>query len=177
MPKLERVEGKTARYDENWRCSYDPDFEYHGIELDFWAKLDTDLYNWTLKFPFPIGTFFRILFSILGMNHRNPVPISSSHHVAHLWWNRPQWQRYILWRVRNPWEDLRKLYLGFGWAFYSDKLWRFVIYESNKVTIDLFAPYKIPVFPHIELLLFDRWFEIDIGFKKRGCFSLSAREK
>ena len=64
---LERIEGKPDRYDENWVCSYDPDFEYHGIELDFWAKLDTDLYNWTLKWPIPIGTLFRLIFSVLGV--------------------------------------------------------------------------------------------------------------
>jgi len=174
---MKRIKGKTARYDEYWHCCYDPDFEDHGIELDFWSKLDTDVYNWTLKYPVPLGTVLRIGCCILNMNHRNPVPISSSEHVAYLWWSYPQWLRWVLWRtVRNPWEDLRKLYLGFGWAFYADKVWAVdLVNKRKKFRIRIYAPWKIPLFPQLDWYFWGM--QLTTGWKKRGVLSLSFRRE
>lgn len=168
---MKKVDGKPALYNYDWTVDFHPGFERYNMELDFWTRLDHDLYNWTYKFPVPLGTIFRIIFSILMMNHRNPVPISHNEHVAHLWWDKPQWVRYLLWRVRNPWEDLRKLYLGFGWAFYADKLWRVELINKHKTKLYIYAPYKIPLFPYFEKVIGSM--ELAVGFKKRGLFSIS----
>lgn len=171
---FKKIDGKPDRYNEDWTINYSWKYEFHGIEMTWWDKLDCDLYNFSLKLPQPLGFLFRFLMAILGSNHRHPMPMSKQEDVAYLWWDKPNWVRYLLWHYyRNPWADLRKLYLGFGWAFYADKVWYIPLITTKRIRFWIKAPWKIPLFPHFE------WdngtWEFDIGFKDRGIFSLSFR--
>ncbi len=186
MFDFKRIDGKTERY--RWEnddvARYEGEYRKDNTkELDWWERLDTDVFNWTFHFPgikdlirgyvcIPLGTIFRIIFCILGLNHRNPMPT----HLK-MWDDKPQWMRWLLWRVRNPWEDLRKLYLGFGWAFYTDKLWYLQSYKNDFTEFRIYAPWKIPLFPYFQkkLFLFGREWDFRIGFKKRGLFSITFR--
>lgn len=167
---FQKVNGKSYRYLPDWSVTYDSRYE----ELNFWNTLDADLYNRTLNYPKPIGTILRVLLAILLSNHQEPMPVGNNDHVMNLWRNKPNWFRYMMWRVRNPWEDLRKLYLGFGWAFYKGKLWYIPVIDNEYIRIRLYAPYKAPLFPEIYVFPFRKW-EFFIGFKKRGMFSISLR--
>lgn len=175
MFDFKKIDGKTERY--RWEnddvARYESEYRKDDTEeLGWWEKLDTRVFNWTFKFPIPIGTVLRIFFAFLNMNHRNPMPT----HLR-MWDDKPQWKRWLLWRMRNPWEDLRKFYLGFGWAFYTDRLWYLQPYKNGFTEFRVYAPWKIPIFPYFQkkLFLFGREWDFRIGFKKRGLFSVTFR--
>jgi hypothetical protein len=66
-----------------------------GLALGGWA--------WLYLLPvLPVAT-----------NRLEPMPAGGQ---AERWGEWPALVRWYLWHVRNPWEDLRKFYLGFGYA-------------------------------------------------------------
>ena len=168
---MKKIKGKPHRYNNGWSIKYDSRYS----EYNFWNTLDSDLYNETLNYPKPVGSILRFGLTLLSSNHQEPMPVGNNSHVMNLWSDKPSWFRYIMWRIRNPWEDLRKLYLGFGWAFYQDKLWYIPLIENDKVDLKIYAPWKVPLFP--SFYLFHGNWEFFIGFKKRGMFSISIRRE
>jgi hypothetical protein len=134
----------------------------HKENLHFWNRLDTDLVNATWKYPQPIGGIMRIGLALLGSNRVDPYPSGSRDKVRNWLSDYPRWVRYLAWHtIRNPWQDLLKYYLGFGYAFYNDRLW--IAYygkHDTEVWKDLiigfylakfnWCPVKIP-FPIIEI--------------------------
>ncbi len=167
---MRRVHGKPHKYHSDGRARVDPRYPAPGK----WETFDTRLYNATLRYPWLVGAFLRLLLALLNSNHQEPMPIGNNDHVRNLWASRPAWARYLLWRLRNPWEDLRKCWLGFGRAFYGDRLWAIYVLASRRAEVTIFAPWRVPLFPAVTLYPGGQW-EIFAGFKKRGLFSLSAR--
>lgn len=168
---MRKVHGKDNKYNDAGEVRVDPRYENPG----WWETLDTRLYNATLEQPWIVGAILRFLLALAGSNHQEPMPIGNNPHVTNLWADKPQWVRYILWRLRNPWEDMRKFYLGYGLAFYSDQLWVVDVADNKYTTTKIYAPWGAPVFPNIYVYLPANW-EFFIGFKKRGMFSISLRK-
>lgn len=147
----------------------------------FWNTLDSRVVAWTYNIPIPvIGLILRIIYSIIpfpiiGMSNRyEPMPIGNRPHVNNLWKNKSPWKRYILWRIRNPWEDARKFYLGFATCNDVKKHQitdHFVIWAPKFKWL----PFRLPTFPYYKRVIFG--FQLMIGWKSRGIVSITFRRK
>jgi len=137
----------------------------------FWTTLDAKVVAWTYEFG-PSGILFRILYAILGISNRyEPMPIGNKSEINNLWSRWPPWIRYLLWRVRNPWEDLRKFYLGFA---YARDIKTYQVSKHFKFWLARFRwiPFRIP-FPYYKK---QNFLEIMIGWKSRGILSVTIRK-
>lgn len=150
-------------------------YEYYSEEEaeSFWFTLDPKVIAWTYNFRF--GVILRILYSLFGISNRyEPMPIGNRKRIVNLWKDKPNWVRYLLWRVRNPWEDFRKMYIGFSYAEDVKEVWwtkhfRWWIVKFKNI------PFKIP-FPYYKVNNFSG-FQIMIGWKSRGILSFTVRRQ
>ena len=152
--------------------SKDRYYTHYKNPESFWTTLDSNIVAWTYEFG-PSGVLMRILYSIIGCSNRyEPMPIGNRPGVYNLWQKWPPWIRYLLWRVRNPWEDLRKFYLGFACA---QKVESYQVTNNFKFWLATFpwVPFRIP-FPYYKR---QNFLEIMIGWKSRGILSLTIRRK
>lgn len=185
-----RIEGKPRQNidGKHEKLEINPKYE----EEHFWNTLDTKLVNWTYDQPSIIGIPLRFLFAIIppGTNRMAPYPTGSKDKVKNLWDDKPRWVRWLFWHLRNFMEDFRKYYLGFGKAFYEDRLWYagfHVPKNSNpdsiwkEFALGVFLPkfkwlpFRVP-FPTMELRPWpDAKIPIRfvIGWKKRGILSIT----
>ena len=139
---------------------YSEDYE----ELGFWHTLDSKIVALTFKIPV-LGVIPRIIFSIFT-NRYEPYPIANTDEITDLWQGGAAAWRWLKWHIRNPVVDLRKFYLGFGYA----KDVKHISYKWGKVRWAKFykIPFRIP-FPVLET----KWFKL--GWKQRGILSASLK--
>lgn len=138
-------------------------YDMHG----FWRILDARLVAWTFqaKSLLGLGIVLRVLFALLGSNRYEPFPVGNRESVKNLYKDNPDWLRWIKWHLRNPWCDLRKFYMGFGYATYvehQEKPWGNVHWAKFSL-----APFKIP-FPEYECRF------CVVGWQQRGILSVSV---
>lgn len=148
-------------------------YEYYTEEKaeSFWFTLDPKIVAWTYDIPY-LGVILRIIYSIIGISNRyEPMPIGNCDHVIRLWWDKPDWLRYLLWKVRNPWEDFRKMYLGFTYAEDVKQVYwaKHFCWWLAKFK---WCPFRIP-FPYYKRKLWG--FQFMIGWKSRGILSLTIK--
>ena len=160
--KLTRYHSISNKDLSDWTVWYDANKNrYHDTYevLTFWHTLDAKAVAFTFKLPHILGTRLRILLALLGSNRFEPFPIANNDAITYKWENNPDWLRWLRWHIRNPWSDLRKFYLGFGYAVFADneqKGWGHIRWAHFKS-----LSFPIP-FPVIET----KWFKI--GWKQRG---------
>lgn len=147
-------------------------YKHYSNPESFWFTLDSKVVDWT--YSIPLGVILRIIYSILGCSNRyEPMPIGNNPEIINLWKDKSDFTRYILWRIRNPFEDLRKFYLGFACA--NDV-------QSQQFTEHLklwwakfdFLSFRIP-FPYYKRH-FGNW-RLMIGWKSRGIISISFNKR
>lgn len=149
-------------------------YEYYTKEKaeSFWFTLDSRIVAWTYNIPY-FGVILRILYSIVGISNRyEPMPIANKERITYLWKDKADWKRYLLWRVRNPWEDLRKMYLGFS---YTEDVKEVFWTNHFRWWLAKFSwcPFRIP-FPYFKVNDFFG-IQIMIGWKSRGILSITIR--
>lgn len=151
----------------------------------FWNTLDSKIVAYSFKLPFIFGTIVRILLSIIIVSNRfEPFPIGNNERITNLWSSYPDFIRYIMWKVRNPFEDLRKFYLGFGLALSVEEkiIWHKET-EKRKTKLSIWmpkfkeVPFRIPLFPYFKSSPKSGGFQIMLGWKSRGILSLTFRKR
>ncbi len=155
-------------YLEDWEnCvagrSWNPGKMAKSITLDHYAVAAT--WQW----PQPFGGLSRILLAIvIGSNRYEPMPAGGN---WDRWPDRRPWIRWILWHIRNFCEDLRKFYLGFGYAQQADPI---QVTKHFRIWMARFErlPWRLP-FPYYKYS--NSWIEIMIGWKSRGIVSVTIR--
>lgn len=132
-------------------------------ERGIWRTLDARLVALTFKLGPVLGCLARLALAILGSNRFEPSPIGNREYVNDLWKNDPAWLRALKWHIpRNPWCDLRKFYLGFGYALT-------VIHEPRNWGYIRWARFAWPRF-RIPFPVFTCRFG-HIGWEERGILS------
>lgn len=76
-------------------------------------RLDYRAVRATLRMPTAVAVPARVVLALLGSNRLEPMPAGGQ---SGRWGDWPDPIRYLLWHLRNPFEDLRKYSLGFGYA-------------------------------------------------------------
>jgi len=117
-----------------------------------------------LGFYVNLWGFIALLLGVFGSNRYEPFPIGNWEESSTKWLGDPDWLRWVKWHLRNPLSDLRKFYLGFGYAVeveHAEKSWGRVHWAKFAT-----LPFAFP-FPELEC----RYFEI--GWEQRGILSIS----
>lgn len=135
-------------------------------ELGFWRTLDSKAVALTFRWwsLLGLGVVLRVLFALLGSNRYEPFPIGNWKHFNTMWPDDPDWLRWLKWHLRNPWCDLRKFYLGFGYAMeveHVEKSWGRVHWARFAV-----LSFALP-FPEWKTRY------LEVGWEKRGILSAS----
>lgn len=146
-------------------------YEVYSEPESFWTILDPKVVAFTYKIPY-LGAVLRVGYSIIGISNRyEPMPIGNRPGITNLWKDKPAFIRYIMWRVRNPWEDARKFYLGFAQAEKVDSI---QVTKNFKIWLAKFKkiPFRLP-FPYYKVV--NDWIDIRIGWKSRGIPSITIR--
>lgn len=148
-------------------------YEVYDNPESFWTTLDSRIVAYTFNLPTIVGLPLRILYSIVGLSNRyEPMPIGNNERTNNLWKDKPDWLRYLLWKVRNPWEDLKKFYLGFANAESSD-WYGLTDHFGFWLAKFKYIPFRIP-FPYYKNE-FDNGLELMLGWKSRGVLSFTVR--
>jgi len=149
----------------DWRTWHDAAKGRYGEaydELGFWHTLDSKVVALTFRVPI-LGAIPRIILALFGSNRYEPYPIAN-YDATQLWPGDPPWKQWIKWHLRNPWCDLRKFYLGFGYALeveHVEKPWGWVHWARFAA-----FPFALP-FPEWET----RYFVV--GWEQRGILNAS----
>ena len=154
----------TKKEDRYYKVYDDPE--------GFWVTLDSKIVAWTYNIP--LGIIPRVIYSIIGLSNRHePMPIGNRKYINNLWKDKPSWIRYILWKIRNPWEDLKKFYLGFATA---EDVTYTQITDHFKIWWAKFSwcSFRVP-FPYFTWE--GNYVELKIGWKSRGILSFTVRRK
>ena len=157
--------------------------------------LDYNLVSWSFDRPKLLGFMLRLLFSSFGLvayvainvaflpwwgwiallpllplasNRLEPMPAGGK---SDLWKDKNKWVRWYLWHVRNPFEDLKKYYLGYG---YAEECVEQRLTENLKITWADFGKVKIP-FPYYRNDNVFGKLQVMIGWKARGIVSFTVR--
>ncbi|MFW6177360.1 MAG: hypothetical protein ACOC43_03235 [Desulfohalobiaceae bacterium] len=151
--------------------SRDRYYEVYDNPESFWTTLDSKLVAWSYYLPSILGSLARVALALLGSNRYEPMPIGNREHVNTLWAGKPGWYRWLRWHIRNPWEDLKRFYLGFGQA--EDVRWHGITEHFGFwLALFHFLPFRIP-FPYYKNKVWG-W-ELMLGWKSRGVLSLTVR--
>ena len=167
ITRFGKIKGKDL---SDWRVWHDAAKNRYEDELSyfgFWQTFDSKLIAFTFKLPLFVGAPLRVIFSIIFCSNRyEPYPIGNNNYVNNLWKNKHPFIRWFLWHKRNPFCDLRKFYLGFGYAakvIHSPKKWGYVRWVKFS-----WIPFWIP-FVDIKTKY------IDFGWQKRGILSAKLK--
>jgi len=170
---------------------------WHPKDMSKAVTLDRDLVVESFSWPFWAGIPLRFLFASFGLwvvglavyflgwwalvptlpflplmsNRLEPMP-AGKNDKKHMDW--PAWMRWYWWHIRNPGEDLKKYFLGFGgakrvshWDLWNND-WNFFRFWLAR-----FGGFPVPVpFPYFK---HQKGLELMWGWKSRGLLSITIR--
>jgi len=119
-----------------------------------WATYDSDILKTAPRWVHPILAFWTNRFSSIPTGRK-----------SYLWRGKSELYRYVRWHMRNPLPDLGSVYLA-------------IKVNTNEVIIDneyIEVSLKNTIFPRYILHL--GRLNLSIGWKRRGCFSISLKRR
>lgn len=161
--RYSKIKQKSLSDWKTWCDAGKNRYQQHGC----WRTLDARLVAVTFRFWswLGLGVLLRLVLALLGSNRYEPFPIGNWPGHSTMWPDDSDWLRWVKWHLRNPWCDLRKFYMGFGYAVFvkhKRTSWGWVHWARFDP-----LPFKIP-FPEWETHYFV------VGWEQRGILSASA---